>query len=269
MTSQALTKGSQAFRLYLQEELAARCRRNPKYSLRAFASGLMMDPSTLAKVLNGKRALGPRAILRLSEYLDLRPEDIERFTAPGRQGATMAPPQATYEQLAADSFEVIADWQHYAILELMTVESFRPDIGWVARSLSISPAEVRTAVDRLVRVGMLEVTTDGTWIDRSGGKTTAIPAAGLQGRTTSAFKRHQRQVLELAQVALNETQPALRDQTSMTLAIDRRRLDDARSLIKQFRRDLAALLCHTGKRTDVYHLSVSLYPVSHAETKET
>lgn len=252
-------------RFHLTQELAARCKRNPKYSLRAFAHALAMDPSTLAKVLTGKRALGPLAVRRLGEKLGLSPAELERFAAPARQGATAAAKSAEgtdYAQLAADAFEIIADWQHYAILEAMTVTTFQADVRWMARYLRISQAEVRAAVDRLVRAGMVEITADGQWHDRSGGKTTAIPASGLSGGTTGAFKQHQRQILELAQAALDDTPPELRDQTSMTLAIDRRKLDEARLLIKTFRRDLAALLCRTGTRSDVYHLSVSLYPVS-------
>ena len=44
----------------LLAELQARVSRNPKYSLRAFARDLKMDPGSLCKILRGKRVLGTR-----------------------------------------------------------------------------------------------------------------------------------------------------------------------------------------------------------------
>lgn len=251
-----------AFRDYMLRELAARCKRNPKYSLRAFAKALEMDPSTLAKLLNGKRPLGRRAITGIGTKLGLRPLELDQFVSPSR---TAARPEGDddYKRIAEDAFEIIADWYHYAILEIMTVEDFRPDPKWIARSLGLSLAETRSALSRLMRAGILEVTADGEWHDRSGGKTSSVP---LPNVTSTAAKEHERQVLNLALRALDETPPTARDQTSMTLGIDRTKLPEARQIIKNFRRDLAALLCRSGKRTDVYHLSVSLYPVSRSST---
>ncbi|MGZ3740999.1 MAG: DUF4423 domain-containing protein, partial [Bdellovibrionota bacterium] len=52
-----------------------------------------------------------------------------------------------------------------------------------------------------------------------------------------------------------------RDITSMTMAIDPRRLPLAKTLIRKFRFRLADLL-ETGDRTEVYNLNVQLVPVT-------
>src|ERR1700722_13528593 len=44
--------GKQDFRKFLQQELARRCAKNPGYSLRAFATSLQINPSTLSHILN-------------------------------------------------------------------------------------------------------------------------------------------------------------------------------------------------------------------------
>ena len=53
-----------------------------------------------------------------------------------------------------------------------------------------------------------------------------------------------------------------RDQTSMTMAIDTKLLPQAKEKIKKFRRDMDRLLQSSDTKDEVYHLSVSLYPVT-------
>ncbi len=66
-----------------------------------------------------------------------------------------------YEQIALDAYAVICDWYHYAILELIKVEAFRPDISYVARTLGISQTEAHIAVERLRRMAFWKFETAG------------------------------------------------------------------------------------------------------------
>ncbi len=246
---------SSDFRGLLQEELIRRARANPRYSMRSFARTLGMDPSTLTKVLNGKRVLGPRAIRKLSLRLGLSAEQLQRFSPAGAQA------EPGYQQLSLDVFRVISDWHHYALLELMRVDSFRSSSRWASRVLGISQVEVRSAIERLQRVGMVRVDAEGNWIDLSDGKSTTVG----NDFTAAAFRNLQRQILQKALVALEEVPLNLRDQTSMTFAIDTQKLPEAKVRITAFRRELATFLSRGERRDQVYHLGISLYPVTKTE----
>jgi hypothetical protein len=50
-----------------------------------------------------------------------------------------------------------------------------------------------------------------------------------------------------------------RDFTTVTMAIDKRKLSTAKELIRKFEDELSDLL-ESGHRTDVYRLSVQLFP---------
>ena len=63
----------------LKSELAHRQSRNPRFSLRAFANQLKIDPSALSRILSGKQGLTPRAADRVIRTLDLSAEDARRF----------------------------------------------------------------------------------------------------------------------------------------------------------------------------------------------
>lgn len=255
--------GEQDFRLFLQGELLRRCRANPAYSLRAFARALQTDYSSLAKLLKGQRPIGNITIRRFGSRLGLSPTQVESFLA-HRAGShafspeTAAKAEASYQQLTLDSFQVISDWQHYAILELMRIDGFEADVRWIARRLGLANTEVRVAIERLERIGILEVTPQGKWIDHSEGRSTTIG----NEFTSAAFRNMQRQVLEKALVALEEVDFEKRDQTSMTIAIDTRLIPQARDRIKKFRRELSVFLSRGERRDAVYNLGISLYPLT-------
>jgi transcriptional regulator with XRE-family HTH domain len=253
------------FRLFLQEELVRRCKKNPRFSLRAFARTLDVEASALSKILNGKRSLTPRMLHRLSAQLGLGPDEVRRYEASLRPGrAALRPPlvkPAELRPLAADEFAVSADWYHDAILELVAVAGFQPSGPWIARALGITVSEANFAVERLFRLGRLAAGAGGRWL-----KTAGAPTKVVEPFTGAANRRLQRQILAQAQEALESVPAGARDQASVTVAVSRARLEGAKAKIRQFRRELSAYLEADGDVPDeVYQLSVSFFPVSRAQ----
>lgn len=254
------------FRLFLQEEFLRRSRKNARYSIRSYAKTLQIDFSTLAKILKANRPIGPKTIQKLGTRLGLTSSQINMFVQGNQQqrrtkrgsAKALPKPQRNYEQLALDVFQIVSDWHHYALLELMRVDSFKPDPRWIASQLGLRLSEATIAIERLQRAGFIEASSGQEWKDLSSGFSTTLGGPD----TTAAFRSLQRQVLEKALTALEETPIEYRDQTSMTMAIDSRLLPEARDRIKTFRRELAEFLSRGSKRDSVYHLGVSLYPVT-------
>ena len=251
------------FRQLLQDEYLKRCRKNPRYTVSAFARTLQVDVSTLAKILKGQRRLGNRAIQKLAGRLGLDPVAVTPYIRVKKSLGTGAYASADYQQLSLDQFQIMADWYHYAMLELMTVKGFKNDPAWIAKALKVSVTEVQIAIERLTRLGMIEIQEDGSWVDTSGGFSTTIS----NDFTSGAFKKMQRQILEQAVQALDDVAYEKRSQTSMTMSVDTDKLPEAKELIKEFRRKMNSLLSDKGNHQEVYQLSVSLFPVS--AVKET
>jgi PAS domain S-box-containing protein len=63
----------------LSECLAARKKRNARYSLRAFAKYLNMDPSALSRILSGKQELSAHSCRKVLEKLDIDAQEKQRF----------------------------------------------------------------------------------------------------------------------------------------------------------------------------------------------
>jgi len=158
-----------AFRLFLQAELARRCAANEQYSLRAFANSLGVDHSSLSQMLRGTRRITPGKVAEFSKALGIDATRTERFLA-GAGMNTREIPSATYDaivQLAQDAAGLLSEWSGYAILELLRLRDFRPDARWIAKMLGMSADEVNIALQRLLRLGLLEMTDEMHWRDRS------------------------------------------------------------------------------------------------------
>jgi transcriptional regulator with XRE-family HTH domain len=133
------------FRLFLQFELQERRLRNPHYSLRAFAQRLGVNHSTLSQWMRGRRPLTAKTIETLGRRLSVPAKHIRVFV----------------EHRASTGPDL-------AVLELLRREDFTPDSRWIARQLGITVDDVNIAVQRLVRLDLLEMATVNQWIDKSG-----------------------------------------------------------------------------------------------------
>lgn len=237
---------------YLKQEYVSRCRNNAQYSLRAFARSLNVPASSLSLILNGARPITIAMREKIGLALGLKLKQLENYSIASKK-------ERVYQKIDLSTFEILGDWYHYAILELIKVEDFRPEIKWISNSLSITTQEVRRAVSNLQRTGLLEITSDNQWIDKA---TQGLATNISPGVTGHMAKQMQSQILDLSKQALHEIPLEMRDHTSLTVAINKTQLDEAREKIKKLRRELDVLFSSTPAADDVYQVSISLFPVT-------
>jgi hypothetical protein len=63
--------------------------------------------------------------------------------------------------LSLEVFRTLSDWYHLPILELTNVSSFELTPVSAAKALGISTAEAEAAIERLLRLELLEASSDG------------------------------------------------------------------------------------------------------------
>jgi uncharacterized protein (TIGR02147 family) len=244
---------------WLRMEFHARREKNPSYSLRAFAKHLGITPGRLSNFLSGKRPLTQKAGQKAAEKLSYSPIHTKIFlekiaTEKGQKIAASGPLQWEAHELQAELFELVANWHHFAIRNLIKTKDFKSDVRWIGGRLGISPIEVRSAIDRLKRVGLVKDGENGLEMCMDNIKTSQdIPSAAL--------RRLHKQHMELAIVALEDVAIEQRDITGITMAIDKKRLPEAKQRIKDFRLSMSEFL-EAGERKEVYHLGVQLFPLT-------
>ncbi len=256
----------QNYRDWLKREFEARCARNTRYSLRAFARDLGVEASRLSHVMKGHYGLSRPAAEKLSLkagwsegersfFCDLVEKeharsDLQRELA----GNRLKKPALNYSSLKDDSFRVIADWYHFAILELTRTEDFKSDPKWIARELEITTTECEGAIRRLVNLGLLK---------RSGKKliSSGENFANSAGTSSEAIRRFNSQFLSRALLSLNRTPVEKRDFSTLTLAVSDEDLPDAKKMLNQFLDEFDARFSKTQRKTQVYGLGLQFFPL--------
>jgi len=210
------------FRQLLQREFVSRCERNPRFSIRAFAEQLGTNSGTLSAILTGKRKITDRTILQFGKILGVSPAQLRRHLN------TTAVPQSTslktnsavqieFNHLSEDLFASISAWYHDAILELTRLPNFTSDTKWIAKALGITLGEARDALERLIRLELIEQLPSGRWKARDDNDTNILDP----DFTTAALKKYQAKILDLSSTALAHVPRKLRDHTSTTIAVKR------------------------------------------------
>jgi uncharacterized protein (TIGR02147 family) len=239
---------------WLRQEYLNRRKKNPAYSLRAFARSLAMSPAGISQILSRKRPLTRKRIIKVFERLCLPPGERLRLLESFQLNESNLSPaplrEEDYELLADDSYQLIVEWYHFAILSLMETTDFKPDSKWIADRLGISTVEVSSALDRLERLRFIRQ-VDGKLIKLKGRTRTSTDIA------SSALRQAHRSFLQATSAKLDEVPLDRRDVSLMTIACDISRLPEAKRRIANFRRSLSEYL-ESGNSTEVYTISIQL-----------
>lgn len=257
----------------LKEEFAQRCNLNRSYSLRAFAQSLNLDAGTTSKILAGKQVPSVKVCDRLIEGLGLCPERKDKFlasVATRHRSRNLQRLSSVFKTsveevepvpLESETYRVIAEWYHVAILELTCLDEPICLPRKVAAQLGISISEAQLALDRLLQLGLLKRDKDGGYF-----KASAQLSSVDKSVTQTAFRKNQKQFLEKAIFSLEQNSIQERSHTSMTMAIDPDKLPCARKMISEFNQVLCAFL-ESGNKKQVYNMSIALYPIQKSKHK--
>jgi uncharacterized protein (TIGR02147 family) len=246
-------------KLFLEREFSRRCGNNPRYSLRAFARFLGVSHTVLSLVMNGKRNLSKKALEKISDKLSLSPiEASELF----KTKFNIRPVESQFDQLSLDTFSLISDWEHYAILSLLEIPQARFNHFWMAKRLGITPLRTKMAMDRLLRLGLVKRFRNGKY------KQVSKPIKIENKISTPATRKFQKQLLELALESIDNDPMEIRDMSSITFAMNPKDVPWALEQIRKFRRELCSQLEQKGRPKEVYNLCVQLYPVTKKISEE-
>lgn len=231
--------------------------KNSSLSLRAFAKKGGVSSGALSDLLAGKRRISRKLALRLSESFLLDPKEIKQIAeAFADKSFTKTPLE--YSTLAADQHALIVDWVHYAILSLVKLKNFQEDPAWISNRLGVARKESKMALDRLIKLGLLVRKNSGR-LQRS-----QTRFSTSDGPSNVLLRRAHLNNLELAAASLNRDHTEMRDFSSVTMAIDPKKIHEAKRRIRDFQDSLASFL-EQGRQSEVYRLCVQLFPLTQLE----
>lgn len=255
---------------FLTRELDRRIGVNPRYSQRGFARSLGLSPGELSEVLRGKRKLGLKAALKISRSMGLNPaetkhllhlaqiEKSKEWQIETRLTAELAPLSTT--AVNEDVFHLVSEWFYFAVLNLVDTTDFRWNSIWIAKRLGLTRTQARTAMDRLLRLGLVK---------RENGRTRSVKDAvfSASGVPSEAIRNYHKQMLRKAIDALDFQPVQARDITGVGFACDPRDVDAIGREIAEFQEKLASKYSK-GKLSEVYHLEMAFFKLSEGGSNE-
>lgn len=228
---------------------------NSSYSKRAFARDLKISHSLLSFILNRKRPMANSMALQLLDNPQLsdRTKDILAIGIKQRSQART--------KISLEQFEVISDWIHYALIELLETEDFIWDAGFISKRLNITVQKAEQVMQRLIDVKLVAISDDGKFHQTQ----TKIVVENKQ--SNQAAKNYNRGLLKKASDVMDECEFHQRDLSSTVFTLDPSYISYAVEKIRAFRRELTDELENLGKRREVYALSFQLFPLTKLEKK--
>lgn len=243
----------------LKDELVQRQRRSAAYSLRAYARDIGVHPATLSQVFKGKRPLPLKDSQTVVNKLALGPKERTLFLESLYRVKTSIDDikiDHDTERFMLDEshFNVIAEWEHYAVLEMFDLENPEISVAEIVRRFGLSEMRADVVLNNLITAGLIR---------HENGK---LVRAHTTVRTTEdvksiALQKSHLETLEMGKTKLEEIEVSLRDFSSMTIAVDPEKLTEAKTVIREFRQKMAALL-RDGNKQDVYQLAIQFYPLT-------
>jgi len=251
----------------LQNELTQRQTKNPSYSLRAFAQTLGLSPGYLSLLLNKQRQLSQdkavkiarklpwnqsrqKYFLTLVEYENTKTEKDKAHLLSELQKWARISRQAPL--LEADQFALIAEWQHSAILAILTLPGFVGSLESISQRLNVPPQETKASLQRLQRLNLVRE-EDGVWQATN-------EELHIQSTPSAAIRAYHKEVLRKAMAAI-ETQPSeKRDFSNFIVTVDEKKIPEAKKKLFAFQQEMAQFL--EGKMpSQLYQLSIQLFRV--------
>lgn len=251
------------YRKFLGAQLAARCAKNPAYSQRAFARDLKLLPGHFNGLLRGKKGLSHTAAVGVASALGLSRVEKTYFIAlvdqtHARNATVRAEALALVERLSAhqrfknlqlETFKLIADWHHFAILEYFKIRGAKRDTASIAARFQLATDTVDKALQRLERLGFIERRSDRIRLIR--GQTTT--AADISAESVREFHA---QTLAQAHKSLLTEMPERHEFNTTILAIDAARFPEVREKVQAFWREICATMATSKSKNSVYCLGV-------------
>ncbi len=250
----------------IKEDLSLKQRMNPLYSLRAYARDLGVHPATLSQVLKGKRPLPLKDSTHVLRKLNLGPKESTLFMESILSG------KASLDQIKLDEsderfmldeshFKIISEWEHYAVLELFNLQNFRASNEEIAFRLNLTMNRVDVVIQNLLVAGLIVRNHDETY------RKIHEDVRTTENISSPALRASHRETVRMSLEKLEEIDLELRDFSSSTLALDPEKLPEAKTIIREFRKKMAALL-RDGEKSEVYQLAIQFFPVTKTVSKQ-
>jgi uncharacterized protein (TIGR02147 family) len=261
------------YRLFLKEYYLFQKRSFKYFSYRYFAKKAgIKSPTFYIEVVEGKKNLSRGMIGRFCKAIKFTPKEAAYFKSLVlfNQAKTAEEKQEHYlvmrsmenakseKVLDPDQYDYFAQWHTVVIRELVTMFDFKDK--WEALALSVYPAisapEAKSSVELLMRLGLIEKSPKGNYIQKDTALTTQSGIGSL------AVREFNRSMIARALAALDEIPKQKRNIFGVTVGISPAMFDLVCAEMQAFKDRIVTMASRDRQSDRVYQMNLQFYPVS-------
>lgn len=243
----------------LSREFKQRKERNSKYSMRAYANFLDINAGILSSLMSGKRKMSHKYIENFGRKLGLSLNEIKSYQASLKVKETIADDEIfkKYTQVTLDSYQLLSEWHHLAIIYMRERNNILKPAEVLAKSLGITKKQVNDALARLERMDIISKETRGYKVISKTFMTNIDSDLGKD-----AARKYMRDILYKSLEALDHTDISKRDHSTITMSFPPKEMQNAKEMIKSFRRKFLTTFDKQSPKNEAYTLQLSFFPLS-------
>jgi uncharacterized protein (TIGR02147 family) len=255
------------YRQILKREFERRKNYNSSYSLRAYSRDLSISPQLLSYILKKKRKLPESYVDNMIEQLELNYSDELYFRQSVHnernklgQLDSILPSDQTIISDEEVHFNLISEWEYYAILTLLETSERFDSSSRIAEKLSLPIEWTEFIISGLEQLQLIKK-SNGFYQLQCNELNTSwnVPSRALK----LAHKNN----LKLAKERLDTLPVEKRQFSSATLPIDSKSAEEAKKLIRDFQNKISAL-ARTQPGESVYQLNIQFFSLTEPQTEE-
>ena len=258
------------YRTFLREWFEETKKEQSFLSFRYMARRTGIDAGYLAHVFNGSKHISEESIPAVLELLHLKGRDANYFAelvlfsrAKGereikeRFQKLMTLRSTAARELSDRQTRYWSYWYYPAVRLAMLTYDFAGDFADLAARLTptITPEQARDAVNTLEELELVRRGEGGTW--------TVLDSyvATKDAWQSMAIRQFQEQTLHLAAESLNRHPPAVREISTLSLAIPRSEIPTLQDMVREFRKQVAQWTLGLDDSDCVMQVDFAMFPI--------
>ncbi|PIR22225.1 MAG: hypothetical protein COV44_09005 [Deltaproteobacteria bacterium CG11_big_fil_rev_8_21_14_0_20_45_16] len=244
-----------------------------EFSFRKFSKLAGFSSSaTLKLLIDNKTNLSDKGVQKVAKGLGLKIWERDCFfhLVKLNQSKSLEERQEHYEALlkqkrysrhyplARAQYSYYARWYYPVIRELIGLENFREDSGWIAKQLSppITAPQVSEAINHLLELGLI-IREKGRLLQARTSMTT-----GNEVSSTALMAFHKVMMAKAIEAQI-EVSPEFREISSLTITLPQDQVSKLKEMIIKFRREIFDRFGEAGVKDDaVYQINFQMYPLT-------
>ncbi len=259
------------YREFLRSYYAERHESDPKFSYSFIQDKTGLDRGYMVKIFKGERHLSKKYIIPFSRMLHFSIKETKYFEQAVLYGRAKKEKEKKFHfdqmlsymnlekrELEAGKYEYYQEWYYTAVREVIGVGGFSGDYHHLASMVKpqITVNQAKKAVALLLKLGLVE--------EMESGKYRVISRFLTGGAAENPFvvRKFQADTLQLAQNALNFISKDERNISTVTLSLSSERYGELCEELTNFRKKIIEMAHEDMKANKVFHMNLSLFPIS-------